>query len=124
MVDLEEVRQMALALPETRAGISERGQFSAEVAGKGFAWTWLERIAPKKARVPCPDVLAVRVADLTEKEALLASDGRIFFTEPHYNGYPAVLVRLAEVDSEELRGLLTEAWRVLAPKRLVKESGL
>ena len=115
---------MALALPETSVGVSERGQFGAEVAGKGFAWTWMERAAPKTPRVPRPDVLAVRVADLEEKEMLLASDDRVFFTEPHYNGYPAVLVRLADVDPEELRALLTEAWRVRAPKRLVKGSGL
>lgn len=124
MVDLEAVRTMALALPETSAGMNDGGQFAAEVAGKGFAWTWMERIAPKQPRVPCLDVLAVRVADLTEKEALLAADDRVFFTEPHYNGYPAVLVRLPEVEAEELRGLLTEAWRVRAPKRLLKQSRL
>jgi hypothetical protein len=124
LVDLEEVRMMSLALPETNAGFHENRQFFAEVAGKGFAWTWMERITPKKPRVPCLEALAVRVADLTEKEVLLASDERTFFTEPHYNNFPAVLVRLAEVDPEELRALLTEAWRTRAPKRLVKESGL
>jgi hypothetical protein len=124
MVDLEEVRRMALALPEASAEINAEGWFGAGVAGKGFAWTWMERIAPKRPRVPCPGVLAVRVADLEEKEALLASDDRVYFTEPHYNGFPAVLVRLAEVEPEELRALLTEAWRSRAPKKLVKESGL
>ena len=124
MVDLEEVERMATALPEARAGISEGGQFFAEVAGKGFAWSWMERVVTKKPRVPRHEVLAVRVADLNEKEALLASDDRVFFTEPHYNGFPAVLVRLAEVNPEELRSLLLDAWRTKAPKRLVKESGL
>ncbi len=84
----------------------------------------MERIAPKRPRVPRLDTLAVRVANLEEKEALLALDERVFFTEAHYNGYPAVLVRLAEVEPEELRGLLIEAWRSRAPRRLVKESGL
>ena len=124
MVDLDEVQRLALAFPETSAGFSEKGQFYAVVTGKGFAWTWMERVAPKKPRVPCPEVLAVRVADLDEKEALLASEDHVCFTEPHYNGFPAVLVRLAEIDPEELRPLLTEAWRTRAPKRLVKESGL
>ena len=123
-MDLEEVERVALALPETRTGVSEKGQFYAEVAGKGFAWSWMERVAPKKARVPRPDVLGVRVSGPDEKEALLASGDPAFFTEPHYNGYPAVLVRLAEVDPEMLRHLLTEAWRTRAPKRLVKGSGL
>jgi hypothetical protein len=124
MVDLEEVRQMALALPETNAGFHETGQFFAEVGGKGFAWTWMERVTPKKPRVPCLEALAIRVANLKEKEGLLALDDRAFFTEPHYNGYPAILVRLPEVAPEELRNLLTDAWRAKAPKRLVKESGL
>jgi hypothetical protein len=124
MVDLEEVQRMALALPETTAGFSDTGQFFAEVGGKGFAWTWMERIAPKKPRVPCLESLAVRVANLEEKEMLLAVNDRAFFTEPHYNGFPAILVRLAEVDPSELRDLLTDAWRTKAPKRLVKESGL
>lgn len=123
MVELEEVRRMAQALPETRTGYNESGQFYAEVAGKGFAWTWMERVAPKRPRVPSLGVLAVRVRDLDEKEGLIASDGRTFFTEPHYNGFPAVLVRLAEVSPEELRGLLTEAWRLRAPRRLVRDSG-
>jgi hypothetical protein len=124
MVDLEEAKEMALALPETNAGYNENGQFFAEVAGKGFAWTWMERIAPKKPRVPCLDVLAVRVANLDEKEARLASDDRAFFTEPHYNGFPAVLVRLAEIEREDLRELFIEGWRARAPKRLAKASGL
>jgi hypothetical protein len=124
MVGLDEMERMALALPETRAGFNDNGQFFAEVAGKGFAWTWMERITPKKPRVPCLDVLAVRVANLEEKEVLLASDDQTFFTEPHYNGFPAILVRLAEIAPEELRDLLTEAWRTKAPKQLVKESGL
>jgi hypothetical protein len=73
--------------------------------------------------VPNRHVLAVRVADLGEKEALLASDpaGTKIFTEPHYNGFPAVLVRLAEIDVDELAELVSDAWRVMAPKALVEE---
>jgi hypothetical protein len=69
-------------------------------------------------------VLAVRVAGDGAKQELLAADGEKFFTEPHYNGYPAVLVRLAAVDADELRELLTDAWRAKAPRALVEASGL
>ena len=74
-------------------------------------------MAPKKARVPNPAVLAVRVADLEEKDTLLALDREKFFTEPHYDGFPAVLVRLTKVTAAELRQLITSAWRCVAPRR-------
>src|SRR5689334_21603353 len=106
---------MALALPETSVQLNDNGQFSAGVAGKGYAWTWMERIAPKQPRVPYSEVHAVRVANLEEKEMLLACNDRAYFTEPHYNGFPAILVRLAEVDPDEFRDLLTDAWRARAP---------
>jgi hypothetical protein len=66
-------------------------------------------------------VLAVRVANEGEKQMLLAADPDKFFTEPHYNGFPAVLVRLAAIDKAELTELLTDAWRCQAPRALVKE---
>lgn len=122
MASPDDVRRVALSLP----GTSEAdGHFAFSVEwpngkGKGFAWVWMERIHPKRARVPNPEVLAVRVADLEEKELLLASDptGERFFTEPHYNGFPAVLVRLPAVSAEELEELLVEAWYCMAPKAL------
>ena len=79
---------------------------------KGFAWAWRERIDPKKARVPNERVLAIRVADLDTKEAILMSDPDAFFTEPHYDGYAAVLVRLEVVTRAQLRGLLAQAHAV------------
>jgi hypothetical protein len=90
---------------------------------KGFAWAWNERIEPKKPRVPNPEVLAVRVASLAEKEELLAADPEKFFTEPHYNGFPAVLVRLPSIDVGELTELITDAWRCQAPRALAAELG-
>ena len=80
----------------------------------------LERIAPKKARAPQPKVIAVRVANLVEKDFLLAADKKKFFTEPHYDDFPAVLVRLAAVTAKELEPLIREAWRCQAPRDLVK----
>jgi hypothetical protein len=117
-----DVRRIALALP----GVCEdkgRFAFSVENKGKpkGIAWVWLERVEPKGPRVPNAEVLAVRVRDQAEKAALLAGDPDLFFTEPHYNGFPAVLVRLAVATKAQLRELLEEAWRCQAPRSLVKE---
>ncbi len=119
------MRRIALALPEVVES-DDRFGFSVRHGAtfKGFAWVWLERVEPKRPRVPRPDVLAVRVANLVEKEGLISADPARFFTEPHYNGFPAVLVRLAEVDEDEMRELLTDAWRCQAPQSLVKESGI
>ncbi len=68
-----------------------------------------------------PDALVLRVIDLGEREALLQGQPDAFFSTPHYDGYPYVLVRLEVVDREELAELLEDAWRLRAPKRLVAE---
>ena len=94
--------------------------FGFDVAGKAFAWLWRERVHPKKPKVPNPGVIVLRVADLGEKEALIASVPGVF-TEPHYDGYKAVLVRLAEVDSAVLAEMVTDSWRAVAPQRLLEE---
>jgi hypothetical protein len=118
MADQEDVRRIALDLPMAS---EDPDSFRFVVDGKAFAWVWLERPAPKAARVPNPDVLAVRVAGQTGKDALLALDEEVFFTEPHYDGYPAVLVRLAAIDLELLRSVLTDAWRTRLTRRQLKE---
>jgi hypothetical protein len=121
MANQNDVRQIALSLPGAR---EKEGQFAfcVLVRGKlkGFAWVWRERVEPKKARVPNPRVLAVRVRDLGEKAVLLAGDPERFFTEPHYNGFPAILVRLGKVTRAQLRQLLEAAWRCQAPRALVQ----
>ncbi|HKV73493.1 MAG TPA: hypothetical protein VJN95_03175 [Gemmatimonadales bacterium] len=117
------VRRICLSLPGTIEG-KQRFAFSVLNKGKekGYAWVWMERIDPKKPRVPQPKVLAVRTANLEDREFLLRVNSRKFFTEPHYNGFPAVLVRLAEVTAGELRPLLREAWRCQAPNELLEVS--
>ena len=117
MANQDDVRGIALRLPE--ATEDDRG-FQFRVRGKAFAWPWLERSSPKARRVPNPEVIAVRVAGEDTKDALLALDEDVFFSEPHYDGYPAVLIRLPAIDLELLREVLTEAWRCQAPKRLVR----
>ena len=69
---------------------------------------------------PYGEVLMVGTSDLGEKEALLESDPAVYFTVPHYDGYPAVLVRLAVADLDELRELLLESWIRHAPKRALR----
>ena len=122
MATQADVRRIALTLPGTTEG-TDRFAFSVENKGKqkGFVWVWLERKDPKKARTPCPTVLAVRVRDQAEKAALLAGDPDVFFTEPHYNGFPAVLVRLPKVPRALLRKLIVDAWRCQAPRKLVED---
>jgi len=112
---------VALSLPGAE---EEEGRFAFGVRHgdklKGFAWVWMERLAPKTPRVPNHGVLAVRVASLAEKETLISAEPAKFFTEPHYNGFPAVLVRLAAVRVSDLRILLEGAWRCQVPKGVVR----
>jgi len=121
VADQQDVRRIALALPQT----SESGdRFSFSVRNrdrqKAFVWAWNERIEPRMPRVARSDVIAVRVPGALDKEALLASDPKRFFTEPHYNGFPAVLVRLPAIGIAQLEELILDAWRCQAPRALVE----
>ena len=118
MVEAESVRRLALALPET-TDESEGARLSFKVAGKGFAWTFMRREAPKRPRAPDPSVLAIR-CELPRKELLIEAAPDRFFDDPHYLGFPAVLARLARLDEPELAQLLAAAWRLQAPRKLAK----
>ena len=115
----DDVHRIALSLPHA----SQDGSKIRYLVdgGKAFAWTWKKRIQEKRARVEQLDVFAVRVSGEEEKAVLIAADPGKFFTEPHYNGYPAVLVRLEAIDVDELAELLADAWRLSAPRRLPAE---
>ena len=121
MATQKDVRRIALSLP---AAEQVRGRFAFAVPNKrklkAFVWVWMERVTPKKPRVPNFDVIAVRVANLAERDRLLAADSTKFFTEPHYEGFPAVLVRLKTVRVADLKALLGEAWRCQAPVDLTQ----
>lgn len=119
MATQADVRRIALSLPETEEA-PDRSGFAVRNGGKprGFVHTWRKRVDPRKPKVPQPDVLVIRVASLEDKAFLLGLDSTKFFTEPHYDGYPAVLLRLPTVTARELRAIITEAWRYRAPQDL------
>jgi len=114
-----DVKRIASKLPGAE---QPPDRFAFAVPNKGklkeFVWVWMERVTPKKPRAPNHEVIAVRVADLAEKERLIAAKPATYFTEPHYDGFPAVLVRLKAVTAAELRTLITNAWRRQAPPDL------
>jgi hypothetical protein len=120
MTTHDDIRRICAKLPGALEGEGRFG-FSVENKGKakGFLWSWAERVHPKKARVPNDAVLAVMVPGLAAKEVILQSDPDKYFTEPHYDGYPAVLVRLEAIEPGELEELIIEAWRCKAPRELV-----
>jgi hypothetical protein len=89
--------------------------------GKGFIWIWQERVEPKSKRVPNERVLAISTPGLAAKEVLLASNPDVYFTEPHYNGFPAILVWLEKIDKDELEDIVVEAWLTKAPKDKITE---
>ena len=122
MADWDDVDRLALALPEAGGG-SSYGNRAWTVKGKAFAWERPLRRADREAlRDAAPDgpILGARVEHLVAKEALLADDPDVYFTTPHFDGYPAILVRLELIAVAELEELLAEAWLARAPKRLAK----
>jgi hypothetical protein len=105
----EDVVAMGTRLPGVEVGTSFRTP-ALRVRGKGMCRLRSE-----------PAALVLRVSDLGERDALLQGDPGVFFSTPHYDGHPYVLVRLERVDPTELAELIEEAWRIRAPKRLVSE---
>jgi hypothetical protein len=122
MADLDE---LALALPQTTKDVADDGRPAYLVHGKLFCCHRGRRrdAIDSHSGERLDDVLMFRVADLGVKDLLLADDRTVFFTTPHFDGYPAVLVRipdLARVDRDELHDLVVEAWLTRAPKRVAK----
>jgi hypothetical protein len=124
MAGWNDVRQIALKLPETVERSSSDQMPQWRVKDKLFAWERPLRRADLEAlgsAAPNGPILAARVPDLGVKEALLADDARVYFTTPHFDGYPAVLVRLDLITVGDLKELLVESWVARAPKRLATE---
>jgi hypothetical protein len=118
MADAHDVRRLALALPH--AAEIESDGFDFRVADKGFVWSYPEP-RPGKPRLIRTDVAVLFVGDEAEKQALLLGEPDLFFTTPSYDGSPLVMLRLAEVEVERLKELVTDAWRMRAPDLLVGE---
>lgn len=118
MVDEDTLRALATAMPEAVETFNGQ-QVAYEVAGKGLAWGYLARPAPKAKRVLVPGVIAVRCL-IETKQMLIEAAPERFFDDDHYRGFPAVLVRLDAIEADELAGLLRTAWTIVAPRRLVK----
>ena len=112
MADADDVRALALALPQV-VEIESEG-FDFRVADKGFVWSYPER-TPGQRRVIRSDIAVLYVGDEAEKQALLLGEPDVFFTTPGYDGWPLVMLRLDAVDVERLAELLTDAWRMRAP---------
>ncbi len=124
MVSVEEVAQLALELPEVTEG-ERYGNKSWSVAKTTFAWVRAFSKADIKrfgaATPPDGPILAVRVADLGEKEAVLAEQAKGFFTIPHFDGYAAVLIQLRVATKKAVRESILDAWLASAPPALADE---
>ncbi|MDB4892023.1 MAG: hypothetical protein JWL61_3878 [Gemmatimonadetes bacterium] len=119
MATQADVRRIAMKFPGVEEGV-DKFAFSVPVKGKlkGFVWVWMERVTPKKPKVANPGVIAARVANVAQRDLMIAAEPVKFFTEPHYAGFPAVLVRLKAVTAADLKILIAEAWRCQAPPDL------
>ena len=109
MADADDVRRLALALPDV-VEIESEG-FDFRVGGKGFVWSYPERV-PGRKRVIRTDVAVLFVGDEAEKQALLKGEPDVFFTTSGYDGWPLVMLRLEAVDLRRLTELVTDAWRM------------
>jgi hypothetical protein len=129
MAGWEDVRRSALGLPESSEQ-SRRGQSFWRVREKLFVWERPLRASEVRAlgpQAPSGPILGARVEHMGAKEALIASAPQMFFTTPHFDGHPSVLVLLEAIDPPELHELIVEAWLARAPKRLAQaliEDGL
>ena len=125
MADWEDVQRGALALPEVERGlvVREPGVDRARRRGSsGSGRCGAGDLEALGAAAPDGPVLAARVADVGVKEALIADDPDVFFTTPHFDGYPAVLIRLDRISVPELDEVIVDAWLARAPKRLASST--
>jgi hypothetical protein len=124
MATWKDVSRLALALPETEEGTTYGGNRAWTVRKKMFVWERPLRksdLAALGDAAPDGPILGAKVEHLIAKEALLADESGVVFTTPHFDGYPAVLIRLPDAELDLLEEVVTEAWLVSAPKRLVRE---
>ncbi|MFY9720607.1 MAG: MmcQ/YjbR family DNA-binding protein [Candidatus Cybelea sp.] len=122
MATWRDVRRCALAFPGASEEATSSGNAAWTVSGKFFAWERPLRrsdLAALGDSAPKGPILGVRTPDLEMKDVLLASNPEVYFTTPHFDGYPAVLIRLAKISNGELKAVLEESWLCRAGKRAV-----
>jgi hypothetical protein len=123
MADWDDVRRLALALPETDEYVT-RGNNAWRVRKKMFVWERPLRRSDLEAlgeAAPDGPILGARVEHLVAKEALLGDQPDLYFTTPHFDGHPSVLVRLEPIGLADLEELTAEAWLARAPEKLARE---
>lgn len=118
MADAEDVRAIALALPQVAEMPSEGFDF--RVGNRGFVWSYPESV-PGRRRVIRDDIAVLYVGDEAEKQALVLGEPKLFFSIPSYDGWPLVMVWLAKVSKRRLTELITDAWRMRAPDEIAAE---
>ncbi|HEY4178072.1 MAG TPA: hypothetical protein VGM90_14595 [Kofleriaceae bacterium] len=120
-----QLRKIAMSFPGAIEGGKHGARLAYSVLAKGkdkhgnpktsgFVWSWMERVHPKKPRVENRDVIAVRVPTVEDKAMIMGAEPDLFIEDPHYNNYPAVIFRLADVTVAQLRQLLTQSYRCFA----------
>ncbi|HWF22102.1 MAG TPA: phage DNA packaging protein J [Acidimicrobiales bacterium] len=123
MATIDDAARLAMNLPEATEG-ERRGARTWYVGGKGFAWERPFTKADIKrfgdATPPAGPILAVRVADLIDKEAMLASNPKAFFTIPHFDGYAALLIKLKTITNKALNEAIIDGWLACAPSPLAR----
>lgn len=122
MATWDDLRRLALALPETSERES-RGQRQWRVKDKLFVWERPLRRSDLEAlgdSAPDGEIMGARVEHLVAKEALVADPSGVYFTTPHFDGYPAILVQLDLISLVDLEEITVEAWLVRAPARLAQ----
>lgn len=126
MASFDDVRRIALSLPETTEAVSW-GNAHWRVKNKGFVWerplNQSDRLALEALGEQAPEgaLLGLRIADIGVREAMIADDPNLFSTIPHFDDFPAILVRLDQIDVPELEELIVEAWLDRAPKKLAQQ---
>ncbi len=126
MASFDDVRRIALSLPETTEAVSW-GNAHWRVKNKGFVWerplNQSDLVALEALGEAAPEgaLLGLRIADIGVREAMIADDPTIFSTIPHFDDFPAILVRLDQIDVPALEELIVEAWLDRAPKKLAQQ---
>jgi hypothetical protein len=113
MPSQEDVARIASSLPGATPSETDS---SFRINGRLFVWPWPERVDPKRPKVLSKEVVVVAVRDEMDKQTLLNSGNSAIFTEPHYDGWPDILLRLSDIDAELLERLIRDSYDIAVAK--------